>query len=118
MLHRASVMKNSKHSRVVREPTNDVHDYLMSRGSGDERDFPDTSGFGTRKAVCRRCHLVMSDRESSTTTGEFLHLAKPHQTRAAQCINAAKTFETTDPEVEPFLRKSRRRHLKRAGIRP
>jgi hypothetical protein len=81
------------------------------------RDFPDLDRYGHRKAVCRRCHLVMSDSEPGFTHGEFYHGAKPHQTRAMACVNNGKTFDQRHAEIEPFLRKSRRRALKRAGIR-
>ena len=71
-----------------------------------------------RKMVCRRCKLVMKDIEPMIWEGEFWHIAKPHQTRAAACVNANNYFGITSPEVEPFMRKARRRALKRHGIRP
>ncbi len=81
------------------------------------RDFPDDAPFGARKAVCRRCKLIMSDIEPMITNGEFHHGAKPHQTRALACVNNGTTFDLRSPELEPFLRKRRRRLLKRLGIR-
>ncbi len=71
-----------------------------------------------RKMVCRRCGLVMSDCEPMIWEGEFWHIAAPHQTRAAVCINANSYFGVTSPEVTPFMVKARRRALKRFGIRP
>jgi len=80
--------------------------------------FPEYSDFGDRRAVCRRCGLIMDDCEPSTQGGEFYHGAAPHQTRARRCRNHRGQFSTDDVEIQPFLRKSRRRFLKRAGIRP
>lgn len=59
----------------------------------------------------------MHDREPGCDSGEFLHLAKPHHTRALACPNNGRALTTTDTELVPFMRKSRRRYLKRAGIR-
>jgi hypothetical protein len=83
-----------------------------------DRDFPDEPWWSGRKVVCRRCHLVMVDCEPSTRCGEFYHHASPHQTRALRCRNDRQQFCTEDKEIMPFLRKARRRYLKRAGIHP
>jgi hypothetical protein len=82
-----------------------------------KRDFPLVNKFGDIKAVCRRCGLVINDCEPMDSRAEFFHGAKPHQTRALACPNDLKTFYAESPEIEPFMRKSRRRALKRAGIR-
>lgn len=71
-----------------------------------------------RKMVCRRCGLIMPDCEEMVAEGEFCHVAKPHQTRAAVCVNANRSFGISSPEVTPFMRKARRRALKRLGVRP
>lgn len=81
------------------------------------RDFPDEGPFEARRAVCRRCSLIMTDGEPMTRFGEFYHGARPHQTRAARCSNHGKTFGVEDREIEPFMRKKLRRALKRAGVR-
>jgi hypothetical protein len=60
----------------------------------------------------------MSDAEPTTEHGEFYHIAKTHQTRAKRCRNADGVFDVDNLEVVPFLRKARRRFLKRNGIRP
>ena len=84
-----------------------------------QRDFPAVPlGLEHRRVVCKRCHLIMVDCEPFIRGGEFYHLAKPHQTRALACHNGGQQFSNEDPEIEPFLRKGRRRFLKRAGIRP
>lgn len=53
-----------------------------------------------------------------TPDGDFCHVAKPHQTRAAVCVNANRSFGVSSPELTPFMRKARRRALKRRNIRP
>jgi hypothetical protein len=60
----------------------------------------------------------MSDAEPMMKFGEFYHIARPGQTRAAACVNDGCQFDLSDKEVEPFLRKARRRTLKRRKIRP
>jgi len=80
------------------------------------RDFPNTARWGS-KAVCRRCKLVMVDVEPCSPNGEFWHVAKPHQKRAILCVNNGGVFTQKNMEIEPFMRKVRRRALKRAGIR-
>jgi hypothetical protein len=70
------------------------------------------------RMVCCRCHLVMDDCEPHSSRGEFWHLAKPHQKRALACSNNGNYFFEDSPEVEPFMKKGRRRTLKRRGIRP
>lgn len=84
-----------------------------------DRDPPalDRRGW-TRKAVCRRCSLIITDCEPMTPDGDFCHVAKPHQTRAAVCVNANRSFGVSSPELTPFMRKARRRALKRRNIRP
>jgi hypothetical protein len=59
----------------------------------------------------------MSDAEPGSQFGEFYHLGTKHQTRALRCLNAGKAFDTRDQELVPFMRKARRRVLKRFGIR-
>lgn len=76
------------------------------------------AGGQRRRALCKRCGLLMSDAEPSCSTGEFYHIAKPYQTRARSCVNHGKSFTTEDLELVPFMRKSRRRFLARNGIRP
>lgn len=58
-----------KRPKAIVEPTDDLHHYYMGRGSGDARDFPADKAWGSRTAVCRRCCLIMSDRETSTGYG-------------------------------------------------
>jgi hypothetical protein len=70
-----------------------------------------------RKGVCRRCGLIMHDTEPSCWAGLFYHRAEPHQKRALACANNGKSLITEDRDLVPFLRKSRRRFLKRNGIR-
>jgi hypothetical protein len=60
----------------------------------------------------------MLDFEPCAPHGDFIHQAKPHQTRALACPNVDQWFRLTSPEVVPFLRKSRRRALKRMGVTP
>jgi hypothetical protein len=81
------------------------------------RDFPVSSDGWREQAVCKRCKLIMANAEPMARDGEFHHIAKPHQTRAARCVNANRTFHMQDKEIEPFMRKARRRALKRSGIR-
>lgn len=82
------------------------------------RDFPELDVYGSKRiGVCRRCHLLMNDCEPGSGDGEFWHLASPHQTRALRCRNDRKRFGTSDAELVPFMPKSRRRALKRMGIR-
>ena len=71
----------------------------------------------TRTAVCRRCHCFMPDCEPHTLLGEFWHPTKTKAGKMHPCKNAGLYFNTSSPEVEPFMRKARRRFLKRAGIR-
>lgn len=85
------------------------------------RDFPDEIGkFGqpTRKAVCRRCHCVIQDFEPCSPHGEFRHPASDKDGNPHWCPNAGIEFTTRNFELVPFMPKSRRRFLKRAGIRP
>lgn len=80
-----------------------------------QRKFSTIDGFGNRKAVCKKCHLIMSDIEPSGNA-EFWHIASPHQTRALRCPNNKKKFDESSPEVEPFLTKALRRRYKRLNI--
>ena len=65
-----------------------------------------------RKAVCKRCKVVILDGEPSEYGGDFYHPVF-QKGRASKCPNQGKTFTTEDKEIEPFVRKSVRRHLKR-----
>lgn len=89
-----------------------------SRKTYADRDFRAVDSWGTRKAVCRRCHLPMTDTEPFAPNGLFYHVAKPHQTRAKKCPNEGRHFGTEDAEIEPFMRKRLRRSLRRAGVTP
>jgi hypothetical protein len=60
----------------------------------------------------------MPDCEEMVAEGEFCHVARPDQTQALACLNANRSFGISSPEVTPFIRKARRRALKRLGIRP
>src|SRR6478609_403155 len=84
----------------------------------DNRDFPRIDQQGNRKGVCRRCGLTITDCEPSSRLGEFWHIARVGQTRARACRNADLVFTVLSSEIAPFLRKSRRRYLKRQKIRP
>jgi len=80
-----------------------------------------------RRAVCRRCGLVMVDCEPMMTNGEFYH--RPYPTK--HCINSGHTFALYTPkhfrsigygmhrspsvEIVPFLRKRDRRSRKRGA---
>lgn len=81
------------------------------------RDFPDSSIYGDRKAVCKRCHCVINDIEPCINTGEFWHPRYDKDGKVHWCKNAGKVFHTTDLELEPFLRKRDRRRQKRLGIK-
>jgi hypothetical protein len=93
---------------------------MVNRATMELRDFPDHSDsiFGDRRAVCKRCHCVMRDCEESTRHGEFYHPGQDKDGNPHWCQNANKSFDTTDTEIEPFLRKRDRRRNKRLGIRP
>lgn len=83
-----------------------------------DRDFPDLDRWGHhRKAVCKLCHWVMTDCEPMTSCGEFWHLAPKDKPKAFRCKNNGQRFGTDEHDIEPFLKKGRRRFLKRAGIR-
>ena len=83
------------------------------------RDFPDFGIDGRgRIAVCRRCHLIMNDCEPMDADGEFHHRVRTTpKGKEIFCVNNGRTFGESDREVEPFMRKGRRRALKRAGLR-
>jgi hypothetical protein len=84
------------------------------------RDFPGWMGppdFGARKAVCKRCHCVMDDRETSTRTGEFCHPGTDKEGKMHWCPNANKVLTISDSDIEPFLRKRDRRRYKRLGVK-
>ena len=83
------------------------------------RDFPETDYYGRyRKAVCKRCKCVISDCEPSSSYGEFYHPSTDKDGKPHWCPNAGRMFGTQDMELVPFMPKSRRRYLKRAGITP
>lgn len=108
---------SSRAAPSVRADPNSKRSQRTKRGStAPARDFPATNMWGG-KAVCKRCGLVMPDAEPMAPDGEFIHVAKPHQKRALTCVNNLKSFHMQDKEIEPFMRKGRRRALKRAGIR-
>lgn len=92
--------------------------------SEERRDFPEESQTPRetlctkRKAVCRRCHVVMQDAEPLCSSGEFYHPPLDKEGKPHWCRNAGITFTTRDLEIVPFLPKARRRALKRMGIRP
>lgn len=68
-----------------------------------------------RRAVCRRCHVVMDDHEPMSKDAEFYHprLLKDQKT-PRKCPNVGKTFFEGDAEIEPFRRKRDRRAERRA----
>jgi hypothetical protein len=78
-----------------------------------DEEFPATDSWGSRKAVCRRCHCVMNDCEPMDLGGEFYHPSLDKAGKPHKCVNSGKNFNTTDSELEPFLRKRERRVLKR-----
>lgn len=79
------------------------------------RDFYETATHG-RRAVCKRCHVVMVDYENPAPYGEFHHPEILH--RGALCPNSGKGFDTTSEEVVPFMSKKERRRCKRLKLRP
>lgn len=81
------------------------------------RDFPVIDEFGHRLAVCKRCCCIMSDCEPCYRYGEFWHPLTNKKGKPHSCKNAGKYFDMTSPEIEPFMKKSRRRALKRMKIR-
>ena len=76
------------------------------------QNFPEQDWFGHRKAVCRRCKIVIRDGEPSTTWGEFYHPVTT-KGKSSRCPNQGKEFGANEYEIEPFLRKRERRRLKR-----
>lgn len=82
-----------------------------------KRSLPD-EGLRNRKVVCRRCHFVMIDWEPASPNGEFWHVLRRGDVQRRPCANTGLCFDARSSEVEPFLRKKRRRDLKRRGIRP
>lgn len=80
------------------------------------QNFPDQDSFGHRKAVCRRCKIVINDSEPATTYGEFYHPVTT-EGKSSQCPNQGQTFGVNEREIEPFLRKRERRRLKRENQR-
>jgi hypothetical protein len=82
------------------------------------RDFPDVDNTGHRKAVCKRCHCVMSDCESMTQNGEYHHPTTNKEGKPHTCVNSGLTFSQRDLEIEPFIRKSVRVRHKRNKVRP
>jgi len=73
-----------------------------------------------RRAVCRRCNMVMDDSEPMACEGEFNHPGVHKDGTKSLCRNAGHPFYLgrDAAEVEPFARKTVRRAAKRAGIRP
>jgi hypothetical protein len=72
-----------------------------------------------RRAVCRRCHMVMDDCEPMARDGEFNHAAVHRDGTKSRCPNAGQAFylDRHAKEIEPFEPKRVRRAAKRAGIR-
>ena len=71
-----------------------------------------------RRAVCRRCFVVMSDIEPSCGGGEFCHPTTFKKTgKPNPCKNAGGTFflDTGSDEIEPFASKKERRVAKQVG---
>jgi hypothetical protein len=87
------------------------------------------------RAVCKRCGMVMDDREPTSPTAEFWHKKTHRDGTQSRCANAGETFyfdfrdgdamgfftrvggrarEDATDEVEWFMRKSTRRAMKRA----
>jgi hypothetical protein len=82
------------------------------------RDFPNADSDWHRKAVCKKCHVPMSDFEPMSPHGEYYHPKEDKNGKPHTCPNAGMTFTDRDKAIEPFLRKSVRRAHKRMGIRP
>jgi hypothetical protein len=94
------------------------HIYPMQK-TDDRRDFPVEDAFiCNRKAVCKRCHVVMKDCEPMSGNGEFYHPSEDKDGKPHWCRNSDKYLTVRDLELEPFLPKARRRALQRMGIRP
>ena len=74
------------------------------------------NGGWDRKAVCKRCHCVMNDCEPMDFGGCFYHPDKDKKGKPHKCRNSGRQFNTSDAELEPFLRKGERRLRKRNGI--
>ena len=67
-----------------------------------------------RRAVCRRCHSVMSDTEPNSPNAEYFHQDHFRDGKKNNCKNARQTFTIHDfaekpKEIEPFMRKRDRR---------
>ena len=89
------------------------------RPEQSDRVFPAADAYGKRKAVCRRCHCVLADFEPGDHRPDYVHPRLDKEGKPHWCPNAGKEFSNeNDPELEPFLRKGRRRALKRMGIKP
>ena len=114
-------------SRAAPSVRRDVPAYTSQRyrrmhPDGRERELPREKDAGYRgpwsfASVCKRCQLPMTDYEPQSRNGEYWHIAKPHQTRAAACSNNGQMFHGNSPEIVPYMRKAQRRLLKRKGIR-
>jgi hypothetical protein len=81
-----------------------------------DQGFNDNSWDG-RKAVCRKCHQVMRDAEPMSRHGEFWHREKDKHGKPYRCTHGAKRFSFNDKEIEPFMKKSTRRGLKKTAKR-
>lgn len=77
----------------------------------------DTTEPNDRRAVCRRCGFVMLDCEPYSLNGQFWHLLRRGEIPRKACPNWGVRLGLDSAEVEPYMRKARRRFLKRRGIR-
>jgi len=111
--------KRKKNGKITPKPDRWLsHHYVECKKSEEKRDFPDSSPWGDRRAVCKRCHVAMNDIEPMSPNGEFWHPARDKGGKPYSCKNAGHVFTIKDLEIEPFLRKAARRRNKRLGLRP
>lgn len=88
--------------------------YIPSKKADFYRDFPYVAG--RRRAVCKRCHVVMDDFEPMSPNGEYAHPTKDKNGKKRRCINVGQVYTQKDLEIEPFLRKGERARNKRNGV--
>ena len=112
--HETAVHRRSAGDRRIRQ--SHMAD-RYGRQTDAERDFPTLDFAHNRKAVCRRCHVVMWDVEPLSGHGEFWHPSTDKKGRPHSCPNAGLCFSMRHTEIVPFLPKAERRRMKRLGQR-
>jgi len=84
----------------------------------EQLKFNAQSDLQARRAVCKRCHVIMCDAENATLNGDFFHPVTFKNGKPNSCKNAGRCLDFGDDskELELFVPKKMRRKARGLGV--